>query len=232
MRILVVDDDESVAGVLKDALSLEGYAVDVSLTGEEGEKLAESIPYDLIILDVLLDLQNSPPAKTGFQICRSLRQKKIKTPIMLLTGVFKKDLHQIEGLECGADDYLFKPIRMPVFMARVRALLRRPAGINEPLVYTGKLVMDTVHRQVWLDQLEIKLTPKEYAILEYLARRPDQVVLRSGLEQHAWNIRLDSLSNVVDQHIKNLRKKLGDDVVIETVQGMGYRLRARNDKLR
>jgi two-component system, OmpR family, response regulator len=224
MRILIIEDDKIVSSVLKEALSIEGYAVDVADTGKAGEELAESIPYDLIILDILLDANNKTAGKDGFQICRSLRQKKIKTPVMLLTGVFKEDIDQVKGLDCGADDFLYKPFNIPVLQARVRALLRREPEITGPLMYAGKLVLETVSRRIWLDQAEIKLTKKEYTILEYLVRHPGQVVTRDTLEQHAWNIDLDSTSNVVDAHVKNLRKKLGNDIKIKAVRGLGYQL--------
>jgi two-component system, OmpR family, response regulator len=224
MRILIIEDDHIISSVIRDALTIEGYAVDIADTGAEGEELAESIHYDLIILDILLEGNNKTPDKDGFQICYSLRQKKISTPVMLLTRVFIKESDQVKGLDCGADDYLTKPFHIPVLQARVRALLRREPEITGPLIYAGKLELDTVSRQVRLDQEEIILTQKEYTILEYLVRHSGQVVRRSTLEQQAWNIEMDSTSNVLDAHVKNLRKKLGDKVIIKAARGLGYRL--------
>ncbi len=221
MRILVVDDEVQIAHMLQEALSLEGYAVDIAYNGEEGESLAESVPYDLIILDILL------PVKNGFDVCRSLRSKKVETPVLLLTGRMKTDADQVKGLDCGADDYLLKPIHLSVLNARVRALLRRKAGISSPIIKVGNLTMDTITKRVNLGQNEITLTSKEYAILSFFIQHPGIVITRSQLEDHIWNGELDNISNMVDAHIKNLRKKLRTENYIETVRGSGYRLNSK-----
>jgi DNA-binding response OmpR family regulator len=217
MRILVVDDQKETTDLLRVGLHENGYSVDVAYTGEEAEDLAMCVPYDLIILDIML------PGKSGIKVCRSLRLRKIKTPVMLLTGKGRGE-DQSSGLDCGADDYVRKPFSWDVLLARVRALLRRPPDIVGPRIELGTLVLDTNTREVWWEGKEIVLTAKEYAILECLARHPGRVVSRRELEQHAWDLAQDAGSNVLDEHIKNLRHKLGDRDIIETVRGAGYSL--------
>lgn len=220
MRILVVDDDRGLTDFLKEALSGEGYAVDAAYTGEEGKSLAESIHYDLIIPDILL------PGKNGVEVCQSLRQKKIRTPVIMLSGERVGDQDIIQGLDCGADEYLLKPVTSGVLSARIRALLRKEYDTKNIQLKIGNLILDTVYKQVWQGQKEIILTKKEYAILEYLAYHTNMVITRTELEQHAWNFKVNIGSNVVYEHIKNLRKKLGSGVPIETIRGVGYRLKA------
>lgn len=208
MRILVIDDDRMFAGFLKEALSDEGYAVDIAYTGEEGENLAESIPYDLIILDIML------PGKNGIEVCQSLRSKNIRTPVMMLSGIRIDDQDVIQGLDHGADEYLLKTVKLDVLLARVRALLRKEQTTKNTRLEIGPIVLNTVYRQVWLGQSEVELTAKEYSILEYLAYHPNTTINRTDLEQHAWNLKLEISSNVVDEHIMNLRKKLGSGLTI------------------
>jgi DNA-binding response OmpR family regulator len=220
MRILVVEDEKELAGIIKRGLIEEGYAVDTAYTGEEGEILAESIPYDLIILDVIL------PKKDGVEVCRSLRQKRIKSPITMLTA---KDSisDRVKGLDSGADDYLVKPFAFEELYARVRALLRREENLLPQKLEAGDLVIDTTTRQVWKGRRLIELTGKEYAILEYLMRHPNLVITRTMMEQHIWNLELDSSSNLVDVYIRKLRRKIdseGKESLIQTVKGAGYRL--------
>ena len=220
MRILVIEDEKLQAVSLKRGLEEAGYAVDVASTGEEGESLAFSIPFDLIILDLVL------PGKDGLEVCSTLRQRKISTPILMLTR--KNDVRdRIKGLDQGADDYLGKPFHFEELLARVRALLRRESATISPRLTTGDLAMDTVTQQVWLKNQEITLTGKEFAILEYLMRHPDAVVTRSMLEQHVWNLELDSTTNLIEAYICRLRAKLGQDAsgsIIQTIKGRGYRL--------
>jgi DNA-binding response OmpR family regulator len=217
MRILVVDDDRAITNLLQETLSRERYSVDVAPDGEAGEVLAESIPYDLIVLDIML------PRKNGLEVCKSLRQKGIKAPILMLTAK-ATDADMITGLDCGADDYLTKPFRLSVLAAKIRALLRREPTTSRSKLQVGELVIDTVARAVFLRQNEVALTPKEYEILEYLAYDLSAAVSRADLEQHGWNLELDNTSNAVDEHIKNLRKKLGSEVKIDAIRGFGYRL--------
>lgn len=222
MRILVVDDDRRLCAVIRRGLLEEAYAVDLAYDGEDGEYLAEVNPYDLIILDIML------PVKDGIAVCRELRAKKISTPILMLTA---KDAveDRVKGLDTGADDYLVKPFAFSELLARVRALLRREGMSKSPELCVGDLVLNTLTRQVNRGKRPIELTTKEYVILEYLIRHPKVVVTRTMIEEHAWDYDFDSLSNLVDVYIRRLRRKLdteGEDSLIQTVRGAGYRLKA------
>src|ERR1035437_1789733 len=222
MRILVVEDEKQLAELIKRGLVEEGYAVDIALTGEEGEELAGDIPYDVILLDIIL------PGKDGISVCSALREKKVKTPVLMLTS---KDTSgdKVKGLDAGADDYLVKPFVFEELYARIRALLRREENLIPQKIVIGDLVIDTITKQVWRGPRYVELTGKEYSILEYLARHPNMIVTRVMLEQHIWNLELDSTSNLVDVFIRKLRRKLdeGDgDSFIQTIKGTGYRLKA------
>ncbi len=220
MRILMVDDDQKLCDVLKRGLVEEAYAVDCVHNGEDGEYYAESSPYDLIILDIMLPKQN------GIDVCRNLRRKKIKTPILMLTA---KDTveDRVKGLDTGADDYLVKPFAFSELLARVRALLRRDASSKTAELKAGDLVLNTVTRQVTWQQNQLDLTTKEYAILEYLMRNPGAVITRGMIEEHAWNYDFDSISNLVDVYIRRIRQKIHPEQgknIIRTIRGTGYRL--------
>jgi DNA-binding response OmpR family regulator len=222
MRILVVDDDRRLCAVIKRGLLEEAYAVDLAYDGEEGEYLAEVNQYDLIILDIML------PNKDGIEVCHELRAKRINTPILMLTA---KDTveDRVRGLDTGADDYLVKPFAFNELLARVRALLRREAISKSPELRVGDLTLNTLTRQVWRGQRPIELTTKEYVILEYLMCHPNVVITRTMIEEHAWDYDFDSLSNLVDVYIRRLRSKIdteGEDSLIQTVRGAGYRLKA------
>lgn len=218
MRILVIEDEKQLADIIKRGLAEEGYAVDTVYDGEEGEYVAESLPYDLVVLDIIL------PKKDGIAVCLALRQKKVSTPILMLTC--KGDIgDKVKGLDSGADDYLVKPFSFEELAARIRALLRRDSNLTSPKLQAGDLVMDTSTRQVWRGQKVIELTSKEYAILEYLMRHPNMVVTRTMVEQHVWGLELDTSSNLVDVYIRKLRRQIGDDSLIQTVRGAGYRLK-------
>jgi DNA-binding response OmpR family regulator len=222
MRILVVDDDRRLCAVIRRGLLEEAYAVDLAYDGEEGEYLAEVNPYDLIILDIML------PNKDGIQVCHDLRAKKINIPILMLTA---KDTveDRVRGLDTGADDYLVKPFAFNELLARVRALLRREGMSKSPDLRVGDLTLNTLTRQIWRGQRPIELTTKEYVILEYIMRHPNVLVTRTMIEEHAWDYDFDSLSNLVDVYIRRLRRKVdneGEDSLIQTVRGAGYRLRA------
>jgi len=218
MRILLIESEQPVRN-LKHILEAEGYAVDAVHSGQEAAGLTISISYDLIILDVIR------PEKASREICQSLRQKNKPVPLLMLGNNTTEDT--ILGLDSGADDYLGKPFSLEELYARVGALLRRINKASSPEIQAGNLVMDTLARRVYLKQKEIELTRKEYAILEKLMRNPGRVFSRVDLEQHVWNITLDSSSNLVDTHIKRLRRKLGREgqkSLIETIRGVGYRL--------
>jgi DNA-binding response OmpR family regulator len=220
MRILVIEDEKQLADIIKRGLAEEGYAVDSAYTGEEGETFAEGVPYDLIILDIIL------PRKNGLEVCQNLRQNKIKTPVLMLTA---KDSigDKVKGLDSGADDYMVKPFAFAELYARVRALLRREENILPQKLRINDLVLDISTRQVVRGQRKIELTAKEYAILEYLMRHPNIVITRLMLEQHIWNLEFDSTSNLVDVFIRRLRLKIDEgekDSLIQTVKGAGYRM--------
>jgi len=221
MRILAVDDDREITGLLQAALENDHYVVETANSGEEGEALASATPFDLIILDVGL------PGKDGFEVCRSLRTSGINTPVLMLTGRTTSS-DQVHGLDSGADDYLAKPVELTVLRARVRALLRREPQVVPNQIQLGDLLLDLRARRVLKENREVALTAKEYGILEHLARRAGFIVTRLDLEQHCWGVSFAESSNVVDQHVKNLRKKLGGSTIIETVRGSGYRLKPRS----
>ena len=145
---------------------------------------------------------------------------------MMMSGKMRDDPAIIKGLDSGADEYLFKPFNSKILYAKIRALLRREPETKTPKMQIGGLLIDTVHRQVWQGQKEILLTKKEFGLFEYLAYHPNVIITRTELEQHAWNLELDSSSNLIDVHIKNLRQKLGDSILIETVRGAGYKLKS------
>jgi DNA-binding response OmpR family regulator len=222
MRILVVEDSRRLAGIIKRGLQEENYAVDSAYDGEEAQYMAETTPFDLIILDIML------PKKDGLTVCRELRAKKINTLILMLTA---KDTveDRVLGLDGGADDYLVKPFAFTELLARVRALLRRESLPKTPKLQVGDLVMDTQTRDVWRGERKIELTAKEYAILEYFMRRPNAVVTRTMLGENVWDYEFDGLSNIIDVYVRRLRQKIdldGQGSLIQTLRGAGYRLRA------
>lgn len=220
MRILVVDDDLRLCDTLKRGLEENSYAVDCVHDGEEGLFHAGVTSYDLIILDVMM------PKKNGWTVCRDLRSKKITTPILMLTAKDEVE-HRIRGLDLGADDYLVKPFSFAELLARVRALLRRESEEKSSMLSVGGLQLDTVTREVvWKDN-QVTLTSKEYAVLEYLMRRPGAVITRSMIEEHVWNYDFDSMSNLVDVYIKRLRNKIDPEYgkqIITTIRGAGYKI--------
>ncbi len=222
MRILVVDDDRKLCDTLKRGLEENTYAVDCVQDGESGVFYAEVTPYDLIILDVMM------PKKDGWQVCRELRNKKVKTPILMLTA--KDEVgDRVRGLDTGADDYLVKPFAFPELLARVRALMRRESETKSTEVIVGDLHLNTVTRDVSWRGKHVRLTSKEFAILEYLMCHPNAVVTRSMIEEHAWNYDFDSMSNLIDVYIRRLRKKIDPDrgkQIITTIRGAGYKITA------
>jgi DNA-binding response OmpR family regulator len=220
MRILVVEDERKLSDILKRGLVEEGYSVDTAFDGNEAEILAENIPYDLILLDLIL------PGKDGIEVCRSLRRKKMKVKVLMLTARDSTG-DKVDGLDSGADDYLVKPFDFEELCARIRALLRREGNLIPARLQVGDLVMDNSTRQVFKNKRLIDLTPKEYAVLDYLMRHPNMVISRTMFEQHVWDLDLDSCSNLVDVFIRKLRRKIdeeGSDSLIQTVKGAGYRL--------
>ena len=220
MRILVVEDNRRLNTTLKTSLEEDGYAVDVAYDGDEGEDFALAAPYDLILLDVML------PKKDGFSLCRDLRQQGIHAPILMLTARDAVD-DRVDGLDSGADDYLVKPFSMNELRARLRALLRRNKPEKTALLQVGDLSLDPANHQVQRGNTPIDLTPREFAILEYMMRSPNRILTREMIETHVWNFDFISGSNVVDVYIRRLRRKIDnlyEFKLLETVRGVGYRL--------
>jgi len=221
MRVLVVEDSRRLAGIVKRGLLEEGYAVDNAYDGEEAEFMAETTPFDLIVLDIML------PKKDGLAVCRDLRAKNVHTPILMLTAKDSVE-DKVAGLDTGADDYLVKPFAFSELLARLRALLRREVLPKAQKVQVGDLTLDPQSREVWHDGSGLDLTAKEYAILEYFMRRPNAVVTRTMLGESVWDYEFDGLSNIIDVYVRRLRKKIdreGQPSLIQTVRGAGYRLR-------
>jgi len=220
MRILVVEDDKAVAGFLRKGLEAEQYAVDIASDGEEARFMAEEFDYDLVVLDLNL------PRVDGFEVLSQIRAKKSSLPILVLTArVQVKD--RVNGLDRGADDYLTKPFSFSELSARVRALLRRSGRPSELVLRIGDLEMDRVERTVKRGGRRIELTPKEFALLEYLMRNAGRRVTRTMIVEHVWNLSFDTMTNVVDVYINYLRKKVDegfDPKLIQTIRGVGYQL--------
>jgi len=221
MRILVVEDSRRLAGIIKRGLLEEGYSVDNGYDGEEAQHMAETTPYDLIILDVML------PKKDGVTVCRELRAKNVNIPILMLTA--KDSIEdRVIGLDSGADDYQVKPFAFSELQARLRALLRRDFLPKTLKFQVGDLSLDTQSREVWRGTRRVDLTAKEYAILEYFMRRPNAVVTRTMLGENVWDYEFDGISNIIDVYVRRIRQKVdeeGQDSLIQTVRGAGYRLR-------
>lgn len=221
MRILLVEDEPTIANFIRQGLTEAGYAVDVAQDGREGLDYAQAAEYDVLILDIML------PRMDGIQLLRRLRASGHKTPTLMLTARDTVD-NRVEGLDAGADDYLVKPFAFPELLARVRALLRRPPLQAGTVLQIGTLCMDTASHVVERNGRLIDLSPREYAILEYLMRHPNQVLSRTQIGEHVWNFDFYNESNVVDVYIGYLRRKVdGPDEpsLIHTVRGVGYCLR-------
>ena len=220
MRILVVDDDRKLASMVRRELTDQGYAVDVAHDGEEGLAFAELGPYDLILLDVVM------PGMDGLEVCRRLRGRKVRAPVLMLTARDHVD-DRVGGLDSGADDYLVKPFNFRELHARVRALLRRGDAPKDPVLRVGDVAIDTVAHEVRRGGEAVDLTSKEYAILEYFARNPNRVLSRDQIAEHAWNYDFEAESNIIDVYVGILRRKLGDRDgarLLRTVRGVGYKL--------
>ncbi len=220
MRILLVEDEKNVAGFIKKGLTEEFYTVDVTDNGDEGLHMATSIEYDLIILDIML------PDMNGIDICRRIRNSHIKTPILMLTAVDAVE-SKVKGLDSGADDYLTKPFAFEEFLARVRALLRRPSLIGN-LLNVADLTLDPVKHEVKRGGGTVQLTWKEVALLEYLMRNKGRILSRTKIFDHIWGDDLDTSSNIVDVYISYLRDKIDKghtSKLIHTVRNVGYVLK-------
>lgn len=223
MRLLIIEDELTLAQALARGLRRQGYAVDVAVEGQGGQELAEVNQYDLLILDLNL------PGIDGLDICRHLRSEQPELLILILTARDRL-LDKIAGLDHGADDYLVKPFHFEELTARIRALLRRDLRVREPIHQVGDLKLDPAEQVVWQGNRRLDLTRKEYGILAYLMHRPDEIVSQEELLEHVWDAAVNPLTAAVRVHINSLRRKLGDDAqqprYIETVVGAGYRLLA------
>jgi DNA-binding response OmpR family regulator len=225
MRILVVEDEHKIAGAIKKGLEQEKYAVDVEYDADSGYGAALNEPYDLMIIDRML-----PGTMEGIEIARKLREKKIHTPILLLTA---KDQvrDRVAGLNAGADDYLVKPFSFEELLARVRALLRRPAEAKSTVLKVGDLSLDTTNYQLKRGGKSIILSSKEFALLEYLMRNAGQVLSKDNIIAHVWNFDADILPNTVEVYIGYLRNKIDKPFkskpLLHTLRGFGYKIESR-----
>jgi two-component system OmpR family response regulator len=217
MRILVIEDEPDLLAGLARSLREEGYAVDTAEDGEVGLFKAESVNYDAVVLDVML------PKLDGWEVLRRLRTKK-KIPVLLLTAR-DKTTDRVRGLDTGADDYLIKPFDLSELLARLRALIRRGASEARPVIEVGEVRIDTASRKVTRERALVVLTAREYALVEYLALHRGEVVTRTALYEHLFDETDDTLSNLLDVHVSNIRKKLGHDF-IATRRGHGYCIEA------
>jgi two-component system copper resistance phosphate regulon response regulator CusR len=218
MRVLVVEDNPKIAALIEEGFKAQGYTVDKAEGGYDAEGKAIEQHYDVIILDVML------PDEDGVQVCRNLRRRGVGTPVLMLTAL-STTLDKVAGLDAGADDYLTKPFEFDELLARVRALLRRGEPQEAAVLRFEDLEMDLVHRSVLRGGQKIKLTTKEFALLEYLMRNPERVLSRAAIGEHVWDMNFDNDSNVIDVYISMLRRKIDRDFskpVIHTVIGTGY----------
>ncbi|MEV6304824.1 response regulator transcription factor [Actinoplanes sp. NPDC051861] len=216
MRLLVVEDEARLAAALRRGLQAEGFAVDVAADGQDGLEMARHGGYDAMILDVML------PRLSGYRVVRQLRAERHWLPVLMLSAK-DGEYDQADGLDCGADDYLTKPFSYIVLLARLRALLRRGAQARPVVLSFGDVELDPAERRVLVAGREVTLTAREFALLEYLMRRPGQVVSKTELLDHVWDAALETAPNAVEVYVGYLRRKIGRDR-LETVRGAGYRL--------
>jgi two-component system OmpR family response regulator len=225
MRILMVEDSVKMAGLLKKGLERQGYAVDVVDSGQDAVWMATENDYDAIVLDVILDTRG--PAIDGFEVCRRLRAAGRWAPVLMVTA---RDAvaDRVHGLDAGADDYLTKPFSLDEVLARLRALMRRPAAGRPAVLSVGDLSLDPARHEVVRGGSVIELTPTEFALLEYFMRRPGEVLTRGALVEHVWDFAFDGDPRIVNVYIRSLRGKIDrpfQRASLETVRGLGYRIR-------
>jgi two-component system, OmpR family, response regulator len=220
MRVLVVEDERRLAAGLRSGLAAEGFAVDVALDGTDGLWMAREHPYDVIVLDIML------PGVNGYRLCSALRRDGIWTPILMLTAK-EGELDEVEALDSGADDYLTKPFSYAVLVARLRALLRRGARERPAVLQAGDLRLDPAAKRAWRGQVEVELTARELALLEFLLRRRGEAVAKREILAHVWDDEFEGDPNIVEVYVRHLRNKLDRPfgrAAIQTVRGTGYRL--------
>lgn len=220
MRILIIEDQYRLSNIIKKGLLEDGFAVDQAFDGEEGQYLAEGEQYDLIVLDIML------PKMDGLQLCKELRKKNIKTPILMLTAKSTTE-DKVAGLDSGADDYITKPFSFVEFRSRVHALIRRSQKDTSPTLQIEDLEVDPLKHIVKRGERNINLTPKEFAVLELLLRHRGEVVSRTTIIEHVWDYNFDGMSNVVDVFVVALRKKIdfgAKKKLIQTIHGVGYKI--------
>jgi DNA-binding response OmpR family regulator len=221
MRILLIEDNRRLNDSLRRTLEEDGYAVDSAYDGLDGEEMALTSPYDVILLDVMI------PGKDGVTVCRDLRNRRMRSPILMLTA--RDALNdRVTGLDSGADDYLVKPFELDELRARIRALLRRESDHKSGQLQVADLILDPATHIVRRSGQTLEFTSKEFAVLEYLMRNPNRVITREMAEEHLWRLDRSVASNVVDVYIRRLRRKIDDPFeikLLETIRGTGYRLR-------
>lgn len=219
MRVLVIEDEQKMADLLKRGLEEEGFQVDVAYDGDNGLRAGKETKFDLLLLDVTL------PGLDGFAVARELRAAQIKTPILMLTARDSTEM-KVQGLDSGADDYVTKPFAFAELLARVRALLRRAEDVTK--LQIGDLVLDLIHRKVTRGGEEVQLTGKEFNLLEFFMRHPDEILSREILSEKVWHETFDALTNVIDVYINYLRNKIDrnrEPKLIQTIRGVGYMLK-------
>jgi heavy metal response regulator len=225
MKLLIIEDDKDIARFVKKGLMENSFSVDVSSDGEEGLHFAAHRNYDLIILDILL------PKMDGLEILKRLRGIGIQTPVIFLTArSSEKDI--VQGLDLGADDYISKPFSFNELLSRIRAMLRRGKGESIPSrIQIANLALEVDGHRVYRDKVKIELTPKEYMLLEYLMKRPGQVITRTMISTNVWDYHFDPGTNVIDVHVSHLRNKIDkgfEPKLLHTVKGIGYVLENRD----
>jgi heavy metal response regulator len=220
VRILVVEDEQPIAAFMRQGLTEAGYAVDMAADGAEALHWVEIAEYDVIILDVML------PEGDGLSVCSTLRRRGVRTPVLMVTARDAVD-DRVAGLDSGADDYLIKPFAFAELLARIRALLRREPVFKGAVLQVADLMLDTVSHAVWRGDRSIALTSKEYSLLEFLMRHPNQTLSRAVIAEHVWNYDFDNVTNLIDVYIFALRRKIDEahpTKLLHTVRGVGYRL--------
>lgn len=216
MKILIIEDEQRIARTIKKGLENEGHAVDAVYDGESGLDMASVEVYDVIVLDRML------PGIDGEVVCKRIREQKIHTPILMLTAKSQL-IDKVSGLDAGADDYLSKPFAFEELLARLRALSRRPQKTQDEKIHIGPLLLNVSARMLMFENKPVKLSRKEFAIIEYLMKNPNKVISKQDIIDKAWNFDADILPNTVEVNIRNIRRKIGNDA-IATIRGFGYKI--------